>query len=192
LITGGIIESTSDWPVVARPELYDPATGTFSVTGDYADRNTGSMYGTWGLVGVPAVLLPNGTVLVAGEPTAELYDPATQTFSLTDKMTANTFLGGPTDPIYINGRTATLLQDEKILLVGGENEDLGEFIAELYDPSAGRFTTLGLTHDRRAWLWPHGDASSRRNSANRGRPGTGKYYEHRSLRSGHPFIHQNS
>jgi hypothetical protein len=144
LITGGIIDSTSDWPIVARPELYDPATGTFSATGDYADRNTGSMYGTWGLVGVPAVLLPNGTVLVTGEPTAELYDPATGTFSLTDKMTANTFLGGPTDPIYISGRTATLLPDGKIVLVGGENEDLGWFIAELYDPSARKFTTLGL------------------------------------------------
>src|SRR5215831_17502534 len=41
LITGGIIELTSDWPIVARPELYDSATGTFSPTGDYADRNPG-------------------------------------------------------------------------------------------------------------------------------------------------------
>jgi hypothetical protein len=151
LITGGIIESTSDWPIVASPELYDPATGTFSATGDYADRNTGSMYGTWGLVGVPATLLTNGTVLIAGEPTAELYDPATGTFSLTDKMTANTFLGGPTNPIYISGRTATLLKDGKILLAGGENEDLGWFIAELYDTSPGKFTTLGLTTTGRGY-----------------------------------------
>jgi hypothetical protein len=151
LITGGEIGSTSDWPIVATPELYDPATGTFKATADYADRNTGSMYGTWGLVGVPATLLPNDTVLIAGEPTAELYDPAIGTFSLTDKMTAYTFLGGPSDPLYINGRTATLLRDGHVLLVGGENEDLGDFIAELYDPSPGKFTTLGLTTTGRGY-----------------------------------------
>jgi hypothetical protein len=145
LITGGEIESTSNWPIVAPPELYDPATGAFSTTGDYADRNTGSIFGTWGLVDVPAALLPNGAVLIAGEPTAELYDPAMGTFSLTDKMTAYTFWGGPSDPLYINGLTVTLLPGGKILLVGGENEDLGWFIAELYDPSSGKFTTLGLT-----------------------------------------------
>jgi hypothetical protein len=143
LITGGEIESTSNWPIVAPPELYDPATGTFSTTGDYADRNTGSIYGTWGLVDVPAALLPNGAVLIAGEPTAELYDPAMAIFSLTDKMTAYTFWG-PSNPGYISGRTATLLTDGKILLVGGENEDLGWFMAELYDPSPGKFNTLGL------------------------------------------------
>src|SRR5262249_32704911 len=93
----------------------------------------------------------NGKVLIAGEPTAELYDPAAGTFSLTDQMTAHSFLAGRLHPAYINGRTATLLRNGKVLLVGGENEDFGWFIAELYDPSTGKFTTLGLMTTSRGY-----------------------------------------
>jgi Galactose oxidase, central domain len=127
--------------VAATPELYDPITGAFTTTGDYANRDART---TWGLVATAsATLLPNGTVLIAGEPTAELYEPATGRFILTDQMTAVNFLGYPTNPLYIAGRTATLLMNGKVLLVGGENEDLGWFTAELYDPSTGAFTPIG-------------------------------------------------
>jgi hypothetical protein len=147
-ITGGSLNLTSpNWPIVANPELYDPRTGRFVATGDYAGRNIGNSYGTWGLVGAPAALLANGKVLIAGEPTAELYDPRTDTFSLTDQMTAYAFsrdsLVGPLHPIYISGRTTTLLPNGNVLLVGGENEDLGWFAAELYDSSIGKFKSIG-------------------------------------------------
>jgi hypothetical protein len=77
-----------------------------------------------------ATLLPNGKVLVAGGDggisTAELYDPATGTFSFTSSMmTART------------GHTATLLGNGKVLIAGGNG---GILTAELYDPATGTFS----------------------------------------------------
>jgi Galactose oxidase, central domain len=148
LIADGFSRDTDCCPypdALGIPELYDPITGSFAMTGDYADRNVGTLYGTFGLLYqfATATLLPNGNVLIAGEPIAELYDPVTGMFSLTDRMVNNTFLG-PSQPAYISGRTATLLKDGKVLLVGGENEDLGYFGAEAYDPSTEKFTFIGL------------------------------------------------
>jgi N-acetylneuraminic acid mutarotase len=68
-----------------------------------------------------ATLLPNGKVLVVGGG-AELYDPATGTWSKT------------ADPIFESG-TATLLQNGKVLVVGGG--------AELYDPATGAWSPTG-------------------------------------------------
>jgi hypothetical protein len=104
-------------------------------------------------------LLPNGKVLIAAEPIAELYDPATGTFSLTGPMTTPCVLGG--QPTYIAGRTASLLTNGKVLLTGGVHEDCGSFAeAELYDPSTGSFTTIGnmtrAREDHTATLLPDG------------------------------------
>jgi len=141
LITGGWYEMSDCCPIATHPEIYDPTTGTFAETGNYAYDGSSSVYGTSSLVGVPATLLPNGTVLIAAEPAAELYDPATGTFTLTGTMATRPF--GQT-PGYISGRTATLLKNGKVLLTGGEHEDIGIFNnAELYDPSTGTFTETG-------------------------------------------------
>src|SRR5690349_11623981 len=86
-------------------ELYDPATGTWSVTGRL---NRGRFWHT-------ATLLQNGKVLVAagggGDSSAELYDPATGNWSIT---------GGLVMARY--GQTATLLQNGKVLIVGGSDD----------------------------------------------------------------------
>src|SRR6185295_4718010 len=107
------------------PELYDPATGSWSVTGS---PGTARYYQT-------ATLLRSGTVLVAGGQgpvsiilsSAELYDPATGSWSSTGSLQA------------VRGyHTATLLPSGKVLVAGGYgNGGSRVSSAELYDPGLG-------------------------------------------------------
>jgi hypothetical protein len=98
-----------------------------------------------------AALLPDGKVLVAGGfggsgdygntsflPTAELYNPATGTWSATGTMFEARSLS-----------TATRLPNGKILLAGGMNTSVYLVSAvlptgtELYDPGTGTWSTAG-------------------------------------------------
>jgi N-acetylneuraminic acid mutarotase len=94
-----------------------------------------------------ATLLPNGKLLIAGGyhsgspfylSSAELYDPATGTWTSTASLT--------------NARvdhTATLLTNGWVLVVGGQGSSGALFSAELYDPTTGTWkTTLPLTTAR--------------------------------------------
>jgi hypothetical protein len=143
LITGGAHGGSECSAIAANPELYDPSTRMFSLAGPYADPGNPS------LVSAPATLLPDGKVLILSEPTAELYDPVTNAFSLTASMTAVFSYGG--QPTIIAGRAATLLPNGKVLVTGGDAsygacDDMSlEFLntAELYDSLAGTFTATG-------------------------------------------------
>src|SRR5262249_39478319 len=77
LIVGGWKAGTSSQPIqLANPELYDPLSGTFAATGPFA--TTGSTFYVSGGPDISAIsLLADGRVLIAGEPTSELYDPIT-------------------------------------------------------------------------------------------------------------------
>src|SRR5204863_6843884 len=88
-----------------------------------------------------ATLLLNGKVLVVGGfsayggpalATAELYDPATETWTATSGLT--------TARSY---HTATLLDNGKVLVAGGYGSSGPSASAELYDPATGTWTATG-------------------------------------------------
>lgn len=94
-----------------------------------------------------ATLLNNGKVLIAGGQndstglaTAELFDPATGTFTATSTMAA--VRSAFTATLLDHGPAAT---NGKVLLAGGA----GNNTAELFDPATGAFTATGaMVHGR--------------------------------------------
>ena len=130
LISGGLDNSNN---ALASAEIYDSVAGTFTLT-------TGSMTTARG--NHSSALLYNGQVLVAGgltgpgnalalTATAELYSPATQTFTTTGSMSvprghyAGIVLGDGT--VFISGSAG---------LPAGTN-------ADIYNPAFGTFSTSG-------------------------------------------------
>ena len=109
---------------VSSAELYDPTTGTFSLTG-----NTTGL----GLVHT-ATLLPSGKVFINWGNSAELYDPSSGTF---------TPIEGKVPP-----GTGTVLNNGKVLITGPVIDNTGRilitgFPATLYDPGNGTFVSTG-------------------------------------------------
>jgi Putative Ig domain/Kelch motif len=106
---------------MARPAAAFMPTGSMTVARD----------------GHTATLLLDGRVLIAGggPASAEVYDPMSQTITVTGSMT-----------LAQGARSATLLANStlpnygKVLMAGGD-----DVIAELYDPTAGTFTPTGST-----------------------------------------------
>ena len=122
-------------PPMSAVELYDPATGTFRLTGPLSSPR----------YGMTVIRLRDGRVLVAGGAeclgvpegcpdrvaAADLYDPATERFT-------------PTGPLAVpmNGGAPALLADGRVLIVGYGPPDeqglQGPAVSQLYDPTTGR------------------------------------------------------
>jgi hypothetical protein len=144
LFSGGFNGSNA----VSSAELYDPTSGTFVPTGSLKVARAGPS----------STLLADGKVLIAGGvyytgvppynlvahylASAELYNPATGTFTLTGSLhTAR------------SGQSATVLGNGNVLLAAGENDNTQNFgylsSAELYNPATGKFTVTGSLNTAR-------------------------------------------
>src|ERR1700722_5399905 len=122
-------------PLSPTAELYDPATGAYTLT-------AGQM--TIWRTGQSATVLPDGRVLLAGGWTTtvssgptkrtEIFDPATENFHASSPM--NFAKSCP---------SAALLNNGKVLVAGGSEfgEPFGEATAEIYDPPLDSFAILG-------------------------------------------------
>jgi hypothetical protein len=131
LVTGGV---TSTNTITAEAELFIPARNTWAPT---APMHTARL-------GHTAIRLEDGRVLVVGglgsfpannDPTralasAELYDPADQSWSPAASM-----------PAAAIQPTLTLLDDGRILVAGGSPDgSLGQATAALYEPGTNHWT----------------------------------------------------
>jgi len=109
-------------------ETYDPRTGTFSDAGTMASYGYGK-----------AIALQDGRVVVIGGTSlsrlgfVQVWDPASKTFSPEQRLPGSLVRG-----------TATLLDDGRILLLGGEPGNW----SGIYDPTTGVTTPIPET---RTW-----------------------------------------
>jgi hypothetical protein len=128
LITGGLVP---DNPAPATidsktTEIFDPSSGTFTPGPDMSVARFNHS----------AIALDDGRVLVLGGnhlSSAELYDPASNTFSAAGAMNA----------VHGLGHQAVKLLDGKVLVLGGDQGTIQpSAVAELFDPSTNQFTRI--------------------------------------------------
>jgi hypothetical protein len=128
LVAGGT-QGDFSFQNLSSSELYDPNTGTWSLTGSLNVAR----------FGLTATLLPNGNVLVTGgesqdgaiNNSAELYNPTTETWSYTGSLSTGRY-----------GHTATLLPNGKVLVAGGHDWHSNTYLdsADVYDPATGNWS----------------------------------------------------
>ena len=152
LPNGKVLVAGGAYDLSGSAELYDPATGQWTYTGSMTTNRHDHT----------ATVLTNGMVLVAGglvsvsvfnsgaTATAELYNPATGTWTATGSMTTNRVK-----------HTATLLKNGKVLVVANHDYGAHDASAELYDPVSGTWSATGSLNDWRdeatATLLPDGE-----------------------------------
>ena len=150
LVTGGYAcGAAGDEGLWATAEVYDPATGTFSPTGSMRSPREfhtatlledGRVLVAGGLTG-PAAKVAGGVTLASVQTvdtttalaSAEIYDPATGTFSKAGSMGTGRL-----------SHTATRLADGRVLVTGAGSEGLASTTsAEVYDPATDQWSPTG-------------------------------------------------
>jgi len=132
LVAGGDTSSNPpNFGLTDTAEIYDPATGVWSMTGS---MSTGRAW-------VAATRLQDGRVLIAGGwgsdgslASAELYDPGTGAWTMTGSLAIARY-----------GHTMTLLQDGRVLAARGSDDgDLASALSsvESYDPATGAWSVV--------------------------------------------------
>lgn len=126
LVAGGFDGTDT---IIATTARYDPVAGTWSPTAPLGRSRAGAA----------AAVLADGRILVVGGTSqnldtttprsAEVYDPATGTWTPTGLMLRS----------RPNGHTATPLADGRVLVVGGDGGSGVQ--SELYDPATNSFGT---------------------------------------------------
>lgn len=139
LVAGGTSNPGGGFSTLNSAEIYDPATGNFSPTGNMIGPSTGHS----------AILLTTGQVLlVGGGANPQLYNPATGMFTATGAMN-----------FARSGSMAVLLPNGKVLFAGGYYQLNPSAVAELYDPATGTFSATGSMSVPRVSAFPfHNDA----------------------------------
>ena len=136
LTMGGCINNDCLSSTTKSAEIYNPVTGTWTVTGSMKTARAEFI----------ALLLPSKKVLVAGGCTsynatgcvavtaaAELFNPATGTWTATGTMRAARM-----------AMTGTMLLNGKALIAGGQTSASDALSSsELYNPATGTFTLTG-------------------------------------------------
>jgi len=136
LITGGINDFGGSTVPEASAEVYNPTTGIFTLLANIMSAPRALHTAT--ALSNGRILLVGGTQIVnfsgrQAENTAEVFNPATNTFTSTGSMTTARFQ-----------HTATLLSNGQVLVAGGDgNTILVNASAELYDPVTGSFSATG-------------------------------------------------
>lgn len=114
-------------------EIYDPSSNAFSLISPMLDKRVWST----------STPLRDGRILIAGGSTAdgsdlryvtvaEIFDPASEQLIPVGSLA-----------IGRTSATATLLDDGKVLIAGGQGENGNLDEAELFDPATGQFQTTG-------------------------------------------------
>jgi hypothetical protein len=137
LVVGGLDDCSPSCHYLSSAEIFDPTTDTFSSAGIGSTSDP--------RVHAVAAPLPDGRVLVAGGEgqassgnyaSAEVFDPATDTFSSA---------GIGSMSVARNGAAAASLPDGRVLVAGGHPYNVlyqcAESSAETFDPTTNSFSS---------------------------------------------------
>ncbi|MFH0902970.1 MAG: kelch repeat-containing protein, partial [Pseudomonadota bacterium] len=146
LLAGGVFNG-----LLSSSEMYDPVVGVFVVAGAM----------TTARLDHAAALLPDGKVLVSGGheddgsylSSVELFYPDTNTWKTEQYLpAARSWKSVGSMSESRSSHTATLLQNGKVLIAGGNNSSGYLASTELYDPTTNLWSSAGTLANAR---WDH-------------------------------------